>query len=133
MRPASALRTLLALAAFRLLLHTLTNGQYGFHRDELATLTTPGTSTGDTSPTLPSRRSWRASLWQFLGTAPAAVRFLTALAQCAAMVVAGLMARELGGGRRAQIVTAVAVAVSPMSMSEGHLFQLRSLSTSCGR
>lgn len=32
-----ALRTLLALAALRLLLHTLTNGQYGFHRDELAT------------------------------------------------------------------------------------------------
>lgn len=26
------------LALFSILLHTLTNGQYGFHRDELATL-----------------------------------------------------------------------------------------------
>ncbi len=58
-----------------------------------------------------------------LGSAPAAVRFFTALAQCAAMVVAGLMARELGGGRGAQIVAALAVAVSPVSMSAGHLFQ----------
>jgi 4-amino-4-deoxy-L-arabinose transferase-like glycosyltransferase len=57
------------------------------------------------------------------GTAPAAVRFFTALAQCVAMVVAGLMARELGGGRAAQIVAALAVSVSPLSMIAGHLFQ----------
>jgi hypothetical protein len=29
---------LAALASITVLLHTLTNGQYGFHRDELATL-----------------------------------------------------------------------------------------------
>jgi 4-amino-4-deoxy-L-arabinose transferase-like glycosyltransferase len=57
------------------------------------------------------------------GSAPAAVRFFTALAQCIAMVVTGLMARELGGGRGAQIVAALAVAVAPLSMAEGHLFQ----------
>ncbi len=51
------------------------------------------------------------------------MRFFTALAQCVAMVVAGLMARELGGGRRAQIVAALAVAVSPLSLIAGHLFQ----------
>jgi hypothetical protein len=39
------------------------------------------------------------------------------------MVVVGLMARELGGGRGAQIVAAVAVAAAPLSMAEGHLFQ----------
>ena len=33
-----ALGLLLALALARLLLHLLTNGQYGFHRDELAVL-----------------------------------------------------------------------------------------------
>ena len=58
-----------------------------------------------------------------LGSPPAAVRFFIALAQCGAMVVAGLMARELGSGRRAQLVTALAVFVSPISMSAGHLFQ----------
>jgi hypothetical protein len=34
----SAPGALLVLAALLLVLHTLTNGQYGFHRDELATL-----------------------------------------------------------------------------------------------
>jgi len=34
----SAMRALLVMAAARLLLQALTNSQYGFHRDELATL-----------------------------------------------------------------------------------------------
>ena len=32
------MRALQVMAADRLLLHALTNSQYGFHRDELATL-----------------------------------------------------------------------------------------------
>src|SRR3546814_6350923 len=36
--PRAELQLLLALALARLLLHLLTNGQYGFHRDELAVL-----------------------------------------------------------------------------------------------
>src|SRR3546814_4599808 len=36
--PRAELHLLLALALARLLLHLLTNGQYGFHRDELAVL-----------------------------------------------------------------------------------------------
>ena len=32
------LAIILAIAGAKLLLHLLTNGQYGFHRDELATL-----------------------------------------------------------------------------------------------
>ncbi len=123
MRPASALRTLLALAAFRLLLHTLTNGQYGFHRDELATLDDARHLAGDTSLTLLLRRWWRASPWSCSVPRRPPCDSLRHLAQCIAMVLAGLMARELGGGRRAQIVTALAVAVSPVSMSAGHLFQ----------
>jgi len=123
MKPPLALRTLLILAALRLLLHTLTNGQYGFHRDELATL--------DDARHLawgyvayPSLTPFVARVALVLfGSAPAAVRFFTALAQCVAMVVAGLMARELGGGRAAQIVGALAVAAAPLSMAEGHLFQ----------
>jgi len=123
MKPASGLRTLLALAAFRLLLHTLTNGQYGFHRDELATLDDARHLDWGYVAYPPFTPLVARLALELFGSAPAAVRFFTALAQCAAMVVAGLMARELGGGRRAQIVTAVAVAVSPMSMSGGHLFQ----------
>ena len=123
MRPASALRTLLALAAFRLLLHTLTNGQYGFHRDELATLDDARHLAWGYVAYPPFAPLVARLALELFGSAPAAVRFFTALAQCIAMVLAGLMARELGGGRWAQIVTALAVAVSPVSMSAGHLFQ----------
>jgi hypothetical protein len=44
---------LLLLALARVLLHTLTNGQYGFHRDELATIDDAGTWPGATSRTRP--------------------------------------------------------------------------------
>jgi 4-amino-4-deoxy-L-arabinose transferase-like glycosyltransferase len=39
------------------------------------------------------------------------------------MVLAGLMTRELGGSRNAQLVTAVAVAIAPLSLIQGALFQ----------
>jgi 4-amino-4-deoxy-L-arabinose transferase-like glycosyltransferase len=118
-----ALGALLVLAALRLLLHTLTNGQYGFHRDELATLDDARHLAWGYVAYPPLTPFVARVAMALLGTAPAAVRFFTALAQCVAMVLAGLMARELGGGRRAQIVAALAVAVSPVSMSAGHLFQ----------
>jgi hypothetical protein len=46
---------LILSALFLIALHTATNGQYGFHRDELAPSTMPDISTGATSSTRPSR------------------------------------------------------------------------------
>jgi 4-amino-4-deoxy-L-arabinose transferase-like glycosyltransferase len=123
MKPRSALGILLVLAALLLLLHTLTNGRYGFHRDELATLDDARHLAWGYVAYPPLTPFVARIAVALFGTAPAAVRFFTALAQCVAMVVAGLMARELGGGRAAQIVAALAVSVSPLSMIAGHLFQ----------
>jgi len=123
MRSPAAWRILLAMAAARLLLHTLTNGQYGYHRDELATLDDARHLAWGYVAYPPLTPFVARVALDLLGSAPAAVRFFTALAQCVAMVVAGLMARELGGGRMAQAVAALAVAVSPVSLSAGHLFQ----------
>ncbi|MEO7723512.1 MAG: glycosyltransferase family 39 protein, partial [Chthoniobacterales bacterium] len=50
-------------------------------------------------------------------------RFFAALAQSIAMVFTGLMARELGGRRWAQIVAALAAAVSPMAVCMGTMLQ----------
>jgi 4-amino-4-deoxy-L-arabinose transferase-like glycosyltransferase len=123
MKPPSALRVLLVLAALRLLLHTLTNGQYGFHRDELATLDDARHLAWGYIAYPPLTPFVARVALALFGSAPAAVRFFTALAQCVVMVLAGLMARELGGGRAAQIVAALAVALSPVSITAGHLFQ----------
>ncbi|MBZ5579805.1 MAG: glycosyltransferase family 39 protein [Acidobacteriia bacterium] len=123
MKPPSALGTLLALAALRLLLHTVTNGQYGFHRDELATLDDARHLAWGYVAYPPVTPFLARLAMDLLGSTPAAVRFFTALAQAIAMVIAGLMARELGGGRTAQVIAAFAAAVSPVSISAGHLFQ----------
>src|SRR5713226_750903 len=114
---------LLLLAAARIALHTLTNGQYGFHRDELQTLDDARhldwgfVAYPPITPLLA-----RVELALF-GTALAGFRFFAAVAVSAVMVLAGLIAKELGGGRREQLLAAVAVGISPMSLAQGTVFQ----------
>lgn len=121
-----ALGWLLALALARLLLHLLTNGQYGFHRDELAVL--------DDAHHLawgyvayPPLVPFLAHLsMQLFGDSLAAFRAPSALAQALAVLFAGLIARELGGHRFAQVVAAIAVACVPFSMLAGSMLQYTS-------
>lgn len=104
-------------------LHTLTNGQYGFHRDELAMIDDARyLSWGYVvyPPVTPCIA--RLSLTLF-GTSLIALRFFAALAQGIAMVLTGLMARELGGKRPAQLVAAWAAAIAPVSFASGTMFQ----------
>ncbi len=123
MKSPVALGPLLIVAVLLVVLHTITNGQYGFHRDELATL--------DDARHLAWGYVAYPPLTPFLGrigmelfdSAPSGVRIFTALAQAVVVVLGGLIARELGGGKAVQIMAALAVAASPVSMIEGHLFQ----------
>src|SRR5947209_9200650 len=111
----SAIGWLLALAAARLLLHSLTNGQYGFHRDELATLA-DARHLDWGFPAYPPLTPFIARIgMELFGESQIAVRFFAALAQSIGMVVTGLMAREFGGSRGAQITAALAAAASPVS------------------
>jgi len=50
-------------------------------------------------------------------------RFFAAVAVSAAMVIAGLIAKELGGERREQILAAVATCVAPVALAQGAVFQ----------
>ncbi len=59
---------------------------------------------------------------ELFGPSPAGVRVFSALAQCAAMTMTGLMASELGGSRQTQAAEA-AVAIAPISLVQGALFQ----------
>lgn len=54
------------------------------------------------------------------------LRLCSVLFQAAAIVVTGLMARELGGGLRAQVSAAVCIALSPLPLFEGTEFQYSS-------
>ncbi len=117
------LGVLVLLALARVILHSLTNGQYGFHRDELQTL--------DDARHLdwgfvvyPPITPLIARLELILfGTSLVGFRLFAAVAVSAAMVLAGLITKELGGGRREQLLTAIAVAISPVSLAQGAVFQ----------
>jgi hypothetical protein len=117
---------LLVIAAAIAIIHILTNGRYGFHRDEFQFLSDA------------SHLDWgfvayppltplveRISLGVF-GLSLIGLRLCSVFAQAAAIVVTGLMARELGGGRIAQIAAAAAVALSPLPLFEGTEFQYTS-------
>jgi 4-amino-4-deoxy-L-arabinose transferase-like glycosyltransferase len=114
---------LAVLALIVLLLHTLTNGQYGFHRDELATLDDARYLAWGYVAYPPVTPFIARAALEVFGPSLVGVRFLAALAQAVALVLTGLMARQLGGGRAAQIVAALAVAVAPVSLAAGALFQ----------
>jgi hypothetical protein len=117
------LALLIALAIARLLIQCLTDGRYGFHRDELGVLDDARfLDWGYVSYPPFTPFVARIALILF-GSSLVGLRFFAVFAQSIAMVIAGLMARELGGRRPAQVVAALATAISPMSVCMGSMFQ----------
>ncbi len=114
---------LAALGLAKLAVHLATNPILGFHRDELYYLASgrhPALGYVDYPPLTPLLA--RAGVALF-GMSPAGLRVLAALAGAAMVVLAGLIARELGGGRFAQLLAAGAVLASPMLLGANWLFQ----------
>ena len=121
---ASDLGILVLIALVRVALQIPTNGQYGFHQDELVTLEAAA-----------HHLAWGYVAWPpvtpFLGRISLALyghsliglRSFAVLAEGLVVLLTGLMVRELGGRRPAQILAALAVATSPISIIQGGLFQ----------
>jgi 4-amino-4-deoxy-L-arabinose transferase-like glycosyltransferase len=113
------------LAAAKLALHLAVNAAtpYGFHRDELLYLAMGR-----------HLRLWRMdfppaialiaeAVRAVFGDSLFAIRLVPALAGTAVLVLAALVARELGGGRRAQALAALGVLASPLFLRSANLFQ----------
>jgi hypothetical protein len=111
--PAGELALVVYLSAFKLLLHFLTNGGYGYFRDELYYLACGehlDWGYVDQAPLIAVvARAQRA----VLGDSLFAVRFLPAVAGAALVFVTGLLARELGGRRFAILLACACVIVAP--------------------
>jgi hypothetical protein len=93
---------------------------YGFHRDELYFIVAgrhPAFGYVDQGPLTPLLSAGMVSV---LGLSPTAVRILPALAIAACILLAGLIARDLGGRRRAQVIAAATLAASGY-LAAGHL------------
>src|ERR1700757_1722693 len=117
---------LLGIAATIAILHLATNGRYGFHRDELQFLSDARhLDWGFVSypPMTPFLEHIGLSLF---GLSLVGLRLFSVIAQAAVIYVSGLMARDLGGGRLAQVTAAVTVALSPLPLFEGTEFQYSS-------
>jgi hypothetical protein len=114
---------LIGIAAAITLLHLLTNSRYGFHRDEFQFLSDARHLDWGFVAYPPFTPFVERIGLVLFGTSLVGLRLFSVLAQAAAIVVTGLMARELGGKRLAQVTAALAVALSPLPLFEGTEFQ----------
>jgi hypothetical protein len=101
------------LAIVKLLVHVLTASDYGYFRDELYYMAA-GRHLAFGYVDFPPFVALVAAFTRvLLGDSLLALHFFPALAGAAVVVLTGLMARELGGGRFAQGLAALAVLVAP--------------------
>jgi hypothetical protein len=112
-----------ALACLKLAVHLLTNGQYGYHRDELYYLASsrhPALGYVDYPAITPLLARLDTLL---LGNSPWALRLLPSLIGACLVMLVPSIARELGGGRKAQLLAALATATSTLLLGSNWLFQ----------
>ncbi len=121
-RPATGL--LVALAGVSFVAHMLVAGNYGYFRDELYYIA-DGHHLQPGYVDQPLLMGWLAALLRVtVGDSLVAIHVIPALACALLIVVTGLMARELGGGRVAQLVAGVAALFTIDFMATGSLFSM---------
>ncbi len=122
--PAGELALILYLSAFKLLLHFLTSGEYGYFRDELYYLACGehlDWGYVDQAPLIAViARAQRA----VLGDSLFAVRFLPAVAGAATVFFTGLIARECGGRRFGVALACLALIVAPTYLAGNNILTM---------
>ena len=114
----------LYLALLRLLIYAIAGPNYGYFRDELYYLAC-GEHSAWGYVDQPPLIAWTAWLLQHtIGTSLYALRLFPALAHAASVLVAGLLARELGGRRWAMFLAGLATLLCPAGLALGHLFTM---------
>jgi hypothetical protein len=114
---------LMGIALVVTAIHLLTNNRYGFHRDELQFLSDARHLDWGFVAYPPFTPFVERIGLEIFGVSMVGLRLFSVIAQALAIVVTGLMAWELGGGRLAQIVAALVVATSGLPVFEGTEFQ----------
>jgi hypothetical protein len=96
------------------------SGSYGFHGDEMYFIVAgqhPAFGYVDQPPLTPLLSAASVALF---GVSPTAVRLLPALEMALVVILVALIARDLGGSRRAQVLAAITAALSGY-LGAGHL------------
>jgi hypothetical protein len=114
---------LIVVALCGTLIHFLLNGQYGFHRDELDIIMN-ARQLGWGYVAYPPITPFIARIGlEFFEPSLRGLRLFSAIAQGIVMLLAGLMARDMGGKRKAQVIAAIAAFIAPVALMAGTLIQ----------
>ena len=108
------------------LAHLLTNQRYGFHRDELQFLSDARHLDWGFVAYPPLTPFLERILLSIFGVSMEGLRLFSVIAQGIAVYVTGLMVRELGGARMAQLAATLCVVLSPVPLFNGTEFQYTS-------
>src|SRR5580698_4783296 len=112
------------VALIRVAIYLLAAPAYGYFRDEMYYLACgehPAWGYMDQHPQI----AWLALLRQHTrGVSLYALRLLPMLADAATIMLTGLLARKLGGGRWAMFLAALALLVAPIYLTFSHLFTM---------
>jgi Dolichyl-phosphate-mannose-protein mannosyltransferase len=120
----AALKPLLALAGVSFVAHMLVASNYGYFRDELYYIA-DGWHLQLGYVDQPLLMGWLAALVRVtVGDSLVAIHIIPALAAALIIIITGLMARELGGGKVAQVVAGVAALFTVDFMATGSLFSM---------
>jgi Dolichyl-phosphate-mannose-protein mannosyltransferase len=118
-----AARQVLVVAALKIGLNLAFADRYGWQRDELY-YAVAGKHLQGGYVEFPPVTALLSALARFLfGYSLVGFRLFAILAGAASIVVAALVARELGGGTRAQVIAATGVALAPILLATNGLFQ----------
>src|SRR5512147_1031224 len=98
---------LFLIAVLFVIAHFATNSAYGFHRDELATLDDARHMEWGFVAYPPLTPAVGRLEMMLFGTSTFAVRVIPTLVLAIVVFVGGLIARELGGSRKAQVLAAL--------------------------
>lgn len=120
----SDIAILIYLALIKLLIHFLFNGQYGYFRDELYYMACGehlDFGYVDQPPFV--ALAARFSRW-FLGDSLFALRFFPAVAGALVVFMTGMIVRQLGGKRFAQVLAALGVILSGVILALGNFLSM---------
>lgn len=117
----SDLAVLICIALATVVVHLIVGNRYGIHRDELATLDDARHLAWGYVAYPPVTPFFGRISLELFGTSIRGFRFFANVAQAIAVLLTGLMAREMGGRRGAQLIAAVAAV--PFCLGGGALMQ----------
>jgi hypothetical protein len=125
----TATLALVILGAATMIAHVFTGAGFGFHGDELQFMDDARHLAWGYVAYPPMTPFFARLSLDLFGTSIAGFRFFASLAQALAIILTGLMAREMGGGVRAQVLAGAALV--PYALGTGALMIYNSFDNIC--